>query len=51
VLLTAKKGVPATDAVWDEPEGLEWTVPSPAPFHTFDTPPETLPALKQDAHA
>jgi cytochrome c oxidase subunit 1 len=34
-----KKGSAATDAVWDKPQGLEWTVPSPAPFHTFDTPP------------
>ena len=50
VLVTAKKGVPATDAVWDDPEGLEWTVPSPAPFHTFETPPETLPLLKQEQH-
>ncbi|MDB5838133.1 MAG: ctaD, partial [Herminiimonas sp.] len=24
---------------WDGAEGLEWTVPSPAPFHTFDVPP------------
>ena len=45
ILLTAKRGVPASDAVWDNPEGLEWTVPSPAPFHTFDTPPR-LPAPK-----
>ena len=21
--------------VWDNPSGLEWTVPSPAPHHTF----------------
>jgi cytochrome c oxidase subunit 1 len=26
--------------VWDNPKGLEWTVPSPAPYHTFDTPPK-----------
>jgi cytochrome c oxidase subunit I len=32
-------GPKATDKVWDNPEGLEWTVPSPAPFHTFETPP------------
>ena len=25
--------------VWDNPKGLEWTVPSPAPYHTFDEPP------------
>jgi cytochrome c oxidase subunit 1 len=39
VLLTAKKGEKATDRVWEAPKGLEWTVPSPAPYHTFDTPP------------
>jgi cytochrome c oxidase subunit 1 len=39
VLLTAKKGAKATDRVWEAPRGLEWTVPSPAPYHTFDTPP------------
>ena len=34
-----KKGEKATDQVWENAEGLEWTVPSPAPYHTFDTPP------------
>jgi cytochrome c oxidase subunit 1 len=24
---------------WDGSKGLEWTVPSPAPHHTFETPP------------
>jgi cytochrome c oxidase subunit 1 len=24
---------------WDGAQGLEWTVPSPAPYHTFETPP------------
>ncbi|MEZ5659019.1 MAG: cytochrome c oxidase subunit I [Burkholderiaceae bacterium] len=32
-------GAKATDAVWENPTGLEWTVPSPAPFHTFETQP------------
>ena len=27
------------DLTWDGAEGLEWEVPSPAPFHTFETPP------------
>jgi len=40
VLLTSKKGEKATDRVWEAPRGLEWTVPSPAPYHTFDTPPK-----------
>jgi cytochrome c oxidase subunit 1 len=25
---------------WEGARGLEWTVPSPAPFHTFETPPK-----------
>jgi cytochrome c oxidase subunit 1 len=33
-------GLPATPEVWDNPKGLEWTVPSPAPQHTFAEPPE-----------
>ncbi len=34
-------GIKASDKVWDsaDPKGLEWTVPSPAPHHTFDVPP------------
>ena len=35
------KGKKATAQVWDDnPPGLEWTVPSPAPYHTFSTPPK-----------
>jgi len=37
---TIKGGEKATDQVWDNPEGLEWTLPSPAPYHTFATAPE-----------
>jgi cytochrome c oxidase subunit 1 len=29
----------ATDRVWEGAKGLEWTVPSPAPHHTFAVPP------------
>ena len=29
----------APDRVWEGAKGLEWTVPSPAPFHTFELPP------------
>jgi cytochrome c oxidase subunit I len=29
----------ATDRVWEGARGLEWTVPSPAPHHTFEVPP------------
>ncbi len=34
-----KKGEAATARVWEGAHGLEWTVPSPAPYHTFETPP------------
>jgi cytochrome c oxidase subunit 1 len=36
----AKGGVKATDKVWDEPRGLEWTLSSPPPYHSFSTAPE-----------
>jgi len=32
-------GEKATAQVWDGARGLEWTLPSPAPYHSFDTPP------------
>jgi len=28
------------EKVWDGAEGLEWTLPSPPPYHTFETPPK-----------
>ncbi|MEJ6007894.1 cytochrome c oxidase subunit I [Paucibacter sp. AS339] len=34
------KGEKAAQKPWEAAEGLEWEVPSPAPFHTFDTPPK-----------
>jgi cytochrome c oxidase subunit I len=39
IIKCIKGGPKATDKVWDNPIGLEWTLPSPAPFHTFETPP------------
>jgi cytochrome c oxidase subunit 1 len=39
VLKARKSGKKATAEVWDGAQGLEWTVPSPAPYHTFETPP------------
>ena len=39
VLKCCRGGKQATSEVWDGPDGLEWTVPSPAPYHTFETPP------------
>ncbi|MCO5106956.1 MAG: cytochrome c oxidase subunit I [Burkholderiaceae bacterium] len=39
VVKCIKGGAKASDQVWESAHGLEWTVPSPAPFHTFETPP------------
>ena len=34
------KGERAPQKPWEAAEGLEWEVPSPAPFHTFENPPK-----------
>jgi cytochrome c oxidase subunit 1 len=39
LIKTIRGGEKATDQVWEGAEGLEWTIPSPAPYHTFDEPP------------
>ena len=35
-----QRGYPASPQVWEGAQGLEWTVDSPAPYHTFQTPPD-----------
>lgn len=40
VIHTIVAGKKAEAKPWEGAEGLEWTVPSPAPFHTFSTPPK-----------
>lgn len=39
VIKCMRGGKKATSEVWEGADGLEWTVPSPAPYHTFDIPP------------
>jgi len=34
------KGAKAPQKPWEGAEGLEWELPSPVPFHTFETPPK-----------
>ena len=37
---TIKSGAKTTEAkTWEGAEGLEWTLPSPVPYHTFEVPP------------
>jgi cytochrome c oxidase subunit 1 len=45
VIQTIRGGKKASAAVWDGAmqHGLEWTIPSPAPYHSFSTPPD-MPA-------
>ncbi len=40
IVQTVRAGRRASDQVWEGAEGLEWTVPSPAPYHTFEQAPE-----------
>jgi len=41
LIKTLVSGEKVTDKkVWEGAEGLEWTTPTPAPHHTFSTPPE-----------
>jgi cytochrome c oxidase subunit 1 len=46
-----RNGEPVTeDRVWESAKGLEWTVPTPAPYHTFDTPPAKEQILAESSH-
>lgn len=40
------KGIKADSRVWEGAEGLEWTLDSPAPYHSFTEP----PTLAADTH-
>jgi cytochrome c oxidase subunit 1 len=41
VISTIRSGEKDASAkTWDGAEGLEWEVPSPAPYHTFSVPPQ-----------
>jgi cytochrome c oxidase subunit 1 len=40
IIKCIKGGEKATDKVWEGSHGLEWTLPSPAPYHSFETAPE-----------
>ncbi len=40
VIKTIRGGAKATDRVWEGAEGLEWTLPSPPPYHSFTTAPD-----------
>lgn len=39
IIMTVRGGKKAPDCAWESATGLEWSVPSPAPYHTFHEPP------------
>jgi cytochrome c oxidase subunit 1 len=39
VVTTIRSGPLAPAKPWDGADTLEWTLPSPVPYHTFETPP------------
>ena len=39
VVKCVKGGAKASERVWEGADGLEWTLPSPPPYHSFETPP------------
>jgi cytochrome c oxidase subunit 1 len=45
VIQCVRGGQKATDQVWEGAHGLEWTLPSPPPFHSFTTPPQVTEAM------
>jgi len=40
VITTIRRGKPASGQVWEGAHGLEWTLSSPPPYHSFATPPK-----------
>jgi cytochrome c oxidase subunit 1 len=47
VVKCVRSGPRAQARAWEGAQGLEWTVPSPAPYHTFETPPAIVDAPDQ----
>ena len=45
VIKCALGGKKSKALTWEGAKGLEWTVPSPAPFHTFGRPPKLTKAM------
>jgi cytochrome c oxidase subunit 1 len=44
---TIRSGKPAEGRAWEGAKGLEWTLPSPAPYHSFTHPPKVTDAEVQ----
>jgi cytochrome c oxidase subunit 1 len=44
IIKCIRGGAKASDRVWEGAHGLEWTLSSPPPYHTFVTPPQVTDA-------
>ena len=51
VIQTIRGGAQATDRVWEGAEGLEWTLSSPPPYHSFTIPPNVKGEWNWFTHA
>jgi cytochrome c oxidase subunit 1 len=47
---SVKSGVRAEGRVWEGARGLEWELPSPAPYHSWATPPGTAVVARAATH-
>ncbi len=46
-----RNGEPVKEArVWESAKGLEWDIPTPAPYHTWDEPPKKDLILAESSH-
>ncbi|MEJ0037241.1 MAG: cytochrome c oxidase subunit I [Gammaproteobacteria bacterium] len=45
-----KSGVPAPSRAWEGAHGLEWELPSPLPYHTWEDPPSAELIARGAAH-
>ncbi len=41
----ARRAPKATDRVWEGAHGLEWELPSPAPYHSWEEPPSSMAVI------
>jgi cytochrome c oxidase subunit 1 len=50
IVKCVRSGEKATSRVWDGAHGLEWELPSPAPFHSWETPPSAAVITRGASH-
>jgi len=46
-----RNGKPVDSRPWYSAKGLEWTLPSPPPYHSFNTPPTRAEILEESQHS